>query len=98
MIMGDEYVEGGLRAGLQFGDEFGFVTAPGEGAGPIRHAVPFWRDSPLSYWGSLAVRPSSPGLCCNCDSVPFPLPWLDTGVSEDVSEALLGPKPILHSR
>jgi hypothetical protein len=41
--MGNENVESGFRAGLQLRDEFGFVTAPRKSAGPIRHAVPFWR-------------------------------------------------------
>jgi hypothetical protein len=43
MIVRDKKIERGLRTGLQFGDKFGFVTAPRESAGPIRHAVPFWR-------------------------------------------------------
>src|SRR5204863_4027206 len=47
MVVGDEPVEGGLRAGLELVDQFGFVTAPREGAGPIGHAVPFWRGGPL---------------------------------------------------
>src|SRR5712671_1078764 len=48
MVVGDEPVESGFRAGLELVDQFGFVTAPREGAGPIGHAVPFWRGVPLT--------------------------------------------------
>src|SRR6516164_6693756 len=41
VVVGDQPVECGFRAGLQLGDQFGFVAAPREGAGPIGHAVPF---------------------------------------------------------
>ena len=41
VVVIDEPVEGSLRTGLQFGDKFGFVPAPREGAGPIGHGLPF---------------------------------------------------------
>src|SRR5207245_3832837 len=37
VIMGDEPVEGRLRASLQLVDEFGFVAAPSKGASRIGH-------------------------------------------------------------
>ena len=43
VVVSNQPVECGFRAGLQLGDQFRFVTAPREGAGPIGHAVPFWR-------------------------------------------------------
>jgi hypothetical protein len=41
MIMGDEPVEGRLRAGLQLVDEIGFIAAPRKGTSPIGHCRPF---------------------------------------------------------
>src|SRR5947199_10715683 len=65
MVVGDEPVEGGLRAGLELGDQFGFVTAPREGAGPIGHAVPFCGGEPsgLHLFRRLLVWT----LSCSCD-------------------------------
>jgi len=41
VVVIDEPVEGGLRAGLQLVDKLGFVSAPREGTGPIGHGQPF---------------------------------------------------------
>ena len=54
--MSDENVERSFRAGLQYGDEFRLVTAPRKSAGPIRHAVPFWRGVRLNGFGRPHVQ------------------------------------------
>src|SRR5438309_474081 len=72
MVVGDQKIESGFRAGLQLRDQLRFVTAPREGAGPIGHAVPFWRGVPLLLWGLPAVWPCSAGLCCP-EAAPCPL-------------------------
>lgn len=41
MVVSDQPIECGFRAGLKLGDQLRFVTAPGEGAGPIGHALAF---------------------------------------------------------
>src|SRR5450755_3991943 len=41
VVMGDQPVECRFRAGLQLDDQFGFIAAPREGAGPIGHCRPF---------------------------------------------------------
>src|SRR5437667_12550680 len=82
MVVGDEPVEGGLRAGLELVDQFGFVTAPREGAGPFGHAVPFWRGGPSGF-ASTNLKPGYRELPAG----PCPLIWLDTDKSGDVSKA-----------
>jgi len=47
VVVSNQPVECGFRAGLQLGDQFRFVTAPREGASPIGHAVPFCGREPL---------------------------------------------------
>ena len=95
MVVGDEPVEGGFRAGLELVDQFGFVTPPREGAGPIGHAVPFWRGVPLAH--GLQVLTLKP-VYRELPAGPCPLIWLDTENSGDVSKAELGPETILRLR
>src|ERR1700751_1224500 len=42
MVVGYQPVEGRFRAGLQLGDEVGFILAPREGTCPIGHGLPFF--------------------------------------------------------
>ena len=54
VIVRDQPIKCGLRAGLQLTYKLSFISAPREGAGPIGHGLPFFAKAPTAGSGEPA--------------------------------------------